>query len=86
MDVINHFLLEYTTKILADLCLMTLPFGGVYLTGTVLQEGMRFAFEEPSHKEKFLEKLQNRGSQAGLLKRIPVTLVLRKDLALIGCL
>lgn len=61
MDVCFHFL-DYAAKYLTDLSLMTMPFGGVYLTGSVLTEGVRFMLEDPILKDRFLEKFQNRGS------------------------
>jgi glucokinase len=48
LGVLNHILLEYTAKYLCDLSLMTLPLGGIYLTGSVFQLGMRFLFEDPT--------------------------------------
>ena len=83
--MINFILIEYAAKYLADLTLSTLPLGGVYLCSSVFNIGMKFAFEEASLREKFLEKFQNRGSFADLIKMIPVTLVLRSDLAILGC-
>lgn len=65
---------------------MTLPFGGIYLTGSVLNVGLLYIFEDPEKSARFIEKFQNRGSQAGLLKRIPIRLVLKRDLAMDGCL
>ena len=85
LDVINHIFIEYAAKYLADLSLMTLPFGGVFLTGSVFTKGMRFALEDLALREKFLEKYQNRGSFQPLLSKIPVTLVLKTDLAIAGC-
>jgi glucokinase len=87
LDCVNHLLMEYSAKYLADLSLMVLPFGGVYLTGSFYNVGMRFALAERKDlKDKFLEKYQNRGSAVELLKKFPLTLVLRRDLALLGCL
>ena len=57
LGVLNHILIEFTAKYLCDLSLMTLPFGGIFLTGSVFQQGMRFAFEDPAMRELFLEKL-----------------------------
>ena len=86
MRVLNHILVEYTGKYLCDLSLMTLPFGGIYLTGLVFQLGMRFLFEDPTSRELFIKKLQNRAFFAPMLKKIPVRLILRRDLAIQGCL
>ena len=79
-------LIEYGAKYLSDLCLTPVINGGIYLTGSVFNKGMRFAFEDPELRDKFLEKFQNRGAMAEMLKRIPITLVLRGDIALLGCL
>ena len=83
LDVTQHILHEYAAKYLTDLALTTLPLGGIYLTGSVLTDGFRFAL---MNDPLFIEKFQNRGSQAPLLKRIPISLVTRSDLAQQGCL
>ena len=57
LKVLNHILIEFTAKYLCDLSLMTLPFGGIFLTGSVFQLGMRFLFEDPTNRDLFLEKL-----------------------------
>jgi glucokinase len=82
---VNHFFIEYAAKYLCDMCLMTLPFGGVFLTGSVFTKGMRFVLEDEEMRSKFLEKLQNRGSFQPLLSKIPVNLILKEDLAFSGC-
>ena len=79
-----RYLIEYTAKNLTELALLYIPTGGIYLTSTVYQV-CRPIFEMPEVKAKFLEIFQNRASLSELLKTIPITLVLCKDLAIKGC-
>lgn len=73
LDTVNYFI-DYLAKYLTDVAFTFLPFGGLYLTASVII-AMEFMFERPEVRERFLNLFQNRGGLTGMLKQFPLIIV-----------
>lgn len=71
---------RYLARFLGDLALVTLPFGGIFLAGSVIA-GLARWLATP----EFFQAFQDKGPQAGLLARVPIHLVEDPLAALRGC-
>lgn len=84
LATVNYFI-DYLAKFLSDISFTFMPLGGIYLTSSVII-AMEFMFERPEVKSRFLDIFQNRGGMSSILKRIPITVVKKEDLATSGCI
>lgn len=63
-----------------DMCLKTLPMGGLFVTGGVAQK-----FQWAFRKFKFQERMCVKGRMSAVIKQVPVFLVTHTDVGLLGC-
>jgi len=78
LHALHHFLLSYGV-VAGDYALATLARGGVYLAGGIAQKCGPLMQDG-----RFLVGFQHKGPYADLLKTVPVQVVMRSDLGLLG--
>eukprot|EP00347_Sterkiella_histriomuscorum_P017480 403349200 len=84
LDTLNYFI-DYLAKYLGDMTFTFMPLGGIYLTASVIL-AMEFMFERPEVRKRFLDIYHNRGGMTSILKRVPIKVVKKDDLAIQGCI
>ncbi|CDW91440.1 glucokinase [Stylonychia lemnae] len=83
IEVLKYFL-DHNAKTISDQICLYLPLGGIFLSESVIQ-GMEFMFDRPDDKKHFIDVVQNIGAIEDLVKKIKITLITAKDLAIRGC-
>eukprot|EP00742_Colponemidia_sp_Colp-10_P006018 GILJ01006442.1.p1 GENE.GILJ01006442.1~~GILJ01006442.1.p1 ORF type:complete len:357 (-),score=52.75 GILJ01006442.1:313-1383(-) len=76
--VMDLFVSLYGAEV-GNLALKTLPYGGVYIAG-----GIGAKIKERLAEPDFIESFLNKGRMRRILQNIPVSLVIREDLGLLG--
>jgi glucokinase len=78
-EVISLFIQLYGAES-GDLCLKTLPLGGLYVAGGIAPS----IIDAMKHQDVFIESMVSKGRMRPLLEKIPVHIVLEKKVGLIG--
>lgn len=76
--------MESVAKMNSDMAILHIPYGGIYLTASVIQACAFILERDAEFKQHFLDLIQNRGPLEGLIKSMPIYLVTVKDLAIRG--